>query len=260
MFLAVNAGNTHVTVGVFDGEDLWHMWRIASNPARTEDELRLIFVQMFAEKELALSQVRGCMICSVIPRLIRPLSLAVEDLLGVEPLVLTHELDLGIRNDYQPPSAVGADRLANAVGGVERYGCPLVIVDAGTAITFDVISSERSYLGGVILPGLDMSADALFAKTSLLPRVAIDPTESVIGRSTQESITSGLIWGSVAAIDFIVHRIRKELKAPDCPVVATGGHSSTLAPNSRELDRVDIDLTLFGMLKIWERNTNGEKG
>ncbi len=256
MFLAVNIGNTHIVVGVFDGDDLWQEWRVSSNPSRTVDETRMTFRQLFLEKELLIREFRGCLISSVIPRLADTAGAALEELLGIVPLVLTHDLDLGVSNRYQHPEDVGTDRLANAVGGVERYGAPLIILDSGTATTFDVISSDRAYLGGIIMPGLEMSADALFQKTSLLPRIALSPPKEVIGRSTRDSIVSGLVWGTVAAVDDLVRRIRKEIGEADCPVVATGGNARLIVDLSSELERVDPDLTLYGLLKIWERNSS----
>ena len=142
------------------------------------------------------------------------------------------------------------------MGGIERYGAPLIVVDVGTATTFDVVSADRAYLGGIIMPGLELSADVLYAKTARLPRIAIEPPpDRVIGRSTSETISSGLVRGTAAAVDRLVELIREELGAPDCPVVATGGPAETIARYTRVLDRIDDDLTLFGILRIWQRNS-----
>ena len=254
MFMAVDIGNTHMVLGLFEKEVLRRTWRVRSDPARTEDETRALLRQLFQEGDFSLDSLRGAMVCSVIPRLTHTLREALGAVLGREPLVLTHELDLGIQNRYHYPENVGPDRLANAVGGVCRYGAPLIVVDFGTATTFDVISADKAYLGGVILPGLEMSADSLFQKTSLLPRVAIEKPAHVIGRSTFESITSGIVWGTAAVIDRLTAQIREEMGEPNCPLVATGGHSTTIANLSREISKVDPDLTLFGILKVWERN------
>jgi len=255
MFLSVNAGNTHVVLGAYEGERLRRVWRISAIAARTEDEYRLLIADLLREETPALDSFHGCMISSVIPRLTHVLSIAIRQLLGIEPLVLTHDLDLGIGNTYHRPEDVGPDRLANAVGGVARYGAPFIVVDSGTATTFDIVSPDRVYLGGIIMPGLEMSADALFQKTSRLPRVAIALPLSVIGRSTVDAINSGLIWGATAAVDRLVVLIRKELGVFDCPAIATGGYADLIARNSTEITRVDPDLTLFGLLKIWQRNS-----
>ena len=255
MFLAVDVGNTHVVVGVFDDDEtLRRTWRVGSDPARTVDEYRSILRALFQEMDPPLGEVRGCMIASVIPRLAHTLSRALQELIGVEPLGLTHDLDLGLENRYRHPRDVGPDRLANAVGGVARYGAPLIILDFGTATTFDVVSRDLAYLGGIIMPGLEMGADSLFQKTSLLPRIAIDAPDSVVGGSTFEAITSGLVRGTVGAVDRLIEQVREEIGEPECPVVATGGYAETLARLSRGFTQVDSSLTLYGILKVWERN------
>ncbi len=254
MFLAVDIGNTHIVLGAYEGEELRQVWRLWSNPARTEDEMRVTMRQLLEESNFPTDSSWGCAISSVIPRLSHTLKSALSRLFEREPLVLTHELDLGIENRYRHPENVGPDRLANAVGGVVRYGAPLVVLDFGTATTFDVITADRAYVGGIIMPGLEMSADALFQKTSLLPRIAVEAPAKVIGRSTQESIASGLIWGSVAAVDRLADQVREEIGAPDCPVVATGGYAPTIGALSKAINRVDSDLTLYGLLQIWKRN------
>jgi len=254
MFLSVNVGNTHIAYGLFQGQNLVRTWRVRADPARTDDESRLLIRQLFAEHDLSPDHIRGCMISSVIPRLSHTLSMALEGILGTKPTILHHSLDLGIENRYHHPENVGADRLANAVGGVVRYGAPLIIVDLGTATTLDVVSRDRAYLGGVILPGLEMSADSLFQKTSLLPRIAIEPPERTIGRTTIEAITSGLLLGTAGAVDELTRRIREEMAEPNCPLIATGGHGPVISRISKEISKTDPDLTLFGILKIWERN------
>lgn len=255
MFIAVDIGNTNVVLGAYEGEELLHVWRISSDASRTEDEYRATLLALFAESRLEERGAQGCMIASVIPRLSHTLGAALERLLGCKAMHLTPDLEMGILNMYEPPGDVGADRLANAAGGAQRYGAPLIIVDFGTATTLDVVSAERHYLGGVIMPGLEMSADALFQKTSLLPRIAIERPRRAIGRSTRESILSGLVWGSIAGADRLVEEAREELGAgADCEVVATGGYAPAMAALSRQITRVDTDLTLWGLLKIWQWN------
>lgn len=254
MFLAIDVGNTHIVVGLFESENLRHVWRISSDAARTEDEYRVILIALLQEQQINLSLIRGSMVSSGIPRLTQTMSRTLHKLLGVEPMILAHSLDLGMANLYQRPEDVGPDRIADAVGGIARYGAPLIVVDFGTATTFNIVSRNAEYLGGIIMPGLEMSADALYQRTARLPRIAIAPPKSVIGRSTLEAIDSGLIWGTAAAVDRLIVQIRNELAEPDCPAIATGGHADLIAQRTEFLKQVDRDLTLYGMLKIWQRN------
>lgn len=254
MFLAVDAGNTNIVFGLYSGQTLLQTWRMKSDVHRTVDETRLFVKELLRDKEYDPRRIEASMVCSVIPRLSCTLHDALCKLTGQEPLLLTHELELGVKNLYHHPENVGPDRLANAAGAIARYGAPVIAVDFGTATTFDVVTRDKEYLGGVILPGLEMSADSLFQKTSLLPRIAISGPTRVIGRSTLESITSGIVLGGAAMVDALTARIRAEMGEPDCPLIATGGHANTLATYSREIKTVDADLTLFGMLKIWEWN------
>jgi type III pantothenate kinase len=254
MFLSIDVGNTQIVLGLYESDRLRETWRLAADPERTGDEYAMLIAGLLGRAGFDPAALAGSMISSVIPRLTQSLSAAILSVSRVEPMVLTHDLDLGIENRYERRENVGADRLANAVGGVERYGAPLIVVDLGTATTFDVISADRAYLGGAIMPGLEIGADALFRRTSLLPRVAIEPPSSAIGRSTNEAIASGLVWGTVGAIDKLAQKIRAELGAPECLVVATGGHAATVARFSETISKVDPDLTLFGILRIWQRN------
>jgi type III pantothenate kinase len=254
MFLALNVGNTHVVPGVFDGDKLIKTWRLRSDPARPRDEYRLLLRQLLEEEGMDFSQIDGCMISSVIPRLSFTLRDALEPVVKVPVMDLHCRLDLGFQILYRHPEDVGPDRLADAVGGIARYGAPLIVVDFGTATTFNIITPQSEYLGGVIMPGLEMSADALFQKTSRLPRVAVAPPEKVIGRSTFEAIASGIVWGTIAAIDGLADKIRAELGLPECRVVATGGNAATLSSHSRVISEVNPDLTLYGILIAWRRN------
>lgn len=254
MFLALNVGNTHVVPGIFDGEKLIKTWRLRSDPKRTSDEYHLLLRQLLDEIDLSFTNIQGAMISSVIPRLTRTLCDALEPVIESPILDLSCHSDLGFKILYNHPEDVGPDRLANAIGGISRYGAPLIIIDFGTATTFDVISKDREYLGGIIMPGLEMSADALFQKTSRLPRVSIDPPEQIIGRSTFHAISSGIVHGTICAVDGLAEKVREELGDIECRVVATGGDAANLARTSSCIDEVAPDLTHYGILKAWQRN------
>jgi type III pantothenate kinase len=260
MFLCVNVGNTHIVLGLYEEETLRAVWRVSSVPWRTEDEYRVLFRNMLRESAPDLGGCAGCMVASVVPRLTQTLLRSVKSLLGIDAMVLSHDLDLGVGNLYERPEDVGPDRLANAAGGIARYGAPLIVVDSGTATTFDVVSADRAYIGGIIMPGLEMAAEALFQKTSRLPRIAIAAPRELIGRTTMDAIASGLVRGTAGAVDSLVAQIREALGAPACPAVATGGCAEIIAPFAKSLTHVDPDLTLYGMLKIWQRNRKSDPG
>jgi type III pantothenate kinase len=255
MLLAIDIGNTNIVMGLYEGDDLRYVWRIASVASRTEDEYRTVVRSMIAECEVDPSVLKGSIISSGVPRLMHTFDAVMRRLIGKDPMILTCNMDLGLKILYRSPEDVGPDRLANAVGVVERYGAPAIVVDFGTAITLDVITSDRAYLGGIIMPGLEMSADSLSRRTARLPRIAIEAPGSVVGRSTFDSINSGLVRGNAAAVDRLVELIREEIAEPECPVIATGGQAEIIAEHSHCLKRIDPDLTLFGMLCVFKRNS-----
>lgn len=257
MLLAIDVGNTETVLGVFQGADLtWH-WRIATRAERTADELALLFGGFLEQQGLSFSrQITGVTLASVVPDQTQALREMVDRYFHFPPVVLEPGIRTGMPILYDNPKEVGADRIANAVAAYEKYGGPAVVVDMGTATTFDVISGDGEYVGGVIAPGIRVSAEALFGATARLTRVEIVPPRSVIGKNTVESIQSGLVLGTASMIDGIVERIEKDLG--DATVVATGGLAVLVIDLCASIDHHDPWLTLEGLRLIYERNPRGD--
>ncbi len=256
MLLALDIGNTNIVVGVFDGDRLLHSWRLSTLRQRTADEMGIWVVQLFGHRQLPTTEVDGIVLASVVPTLTGPTIEMARRYFGREVLVVDAGVETGMPVLYDAPAEVGADRIVNGVAAYERYGRPgaaLIVVDFGTATTFDAISRRGEYLGGVICPGVGISADALFQRAARLPRVEVRKPASVVGRTTVGSMQSGLFWGYVGLVEGIVRRMRAELGSP-VVCVATGGLSDLIAPETPEIDAVDRDLTLYGLRSIWNRN------
>ena len=258
MLLAIDVGNTNVTIGVFDGATLTHNWRLAALRERTADELGIFVTRLFEQTGVNAAALNGIAVASVVPPLTRPMEEMCERYFGQAPLLVT-PVNAGIPVRYTPATDVGADRIVNGVAAWERYGkaggVPLIIVDFGTGTTFDIISHRREYLGGIICPGIGISADALFQRAARLPRVEVRKPPATIGQSTVDAIQSGLFFGYVEMVDGLVRRVRAELERGDeAVVIATGGLAVVLASETTSIQHVDVDLTLHGLRLIWERN------
>ena len=252
MLLVVDIGNTNTVIGVFREAELLGHWRLVSE-RRTADELGLLLLNLLRSRDWTPRDFGGAILSSVVPSLEEPWKEALSRYGSLDPLVVSTALDLGMEVRYGVPQEVGADRLVNAVAGVAEYGCPLALVDLGTAITLDVVDRDGAYLGGAIAPGLVVSMETLFSRTAKLPQVSLEAPKSVIGRSTLESIRSGIVYGYAGLIDALVDRVFEEL-GTRCPVVATGGHAAILAKHSRNPVQVDPWLTLKGLRLLYLRN------
>jgi len=251
--LTIDAGNTNTVFGVHDGPELRAHWRLTTRREQTADEYGVLVRNLFAGSNVDPAQIQGVALASVVPPLTPVLIELSRDYLGQEPLVVEPGVKTGLPILYEPPSDVGADRIVNGVAALARYGAPVVVVDFGTATTFDVITAKGEYAGGVICPGVGISADALFQRAARLPRVDVRNPGRVIGRSTVASIQSGLYFGYAALVEGIIARIRAEL-GENARVVATGGLASILAADVPSIEDVDPVLTLTGLRLIWERN------
>jgi type III pantothenate kinase len=259
MLLAIDVGNTNIVLGVFEGTRLDHSWRLATLRERTSDEVGILVTHLFAHSAIPLDSVSGIILSSVVPPLTRTMEEMAERYFGHSPLTVDPGVNTGMPILYSPASDVGADRVVNGVAAYEAYGrekhVPVIVVDFGTATTFDAISAAGEYIGGVICPGIGISADALFQRAARLPRVDVRKPPAVIGGTTVTSMQSGLFFGYVSMVDGIVHRMRAELQGGDrAACVATGGMADIIASETTVIERVDPDLTLQGLRLIWDRN------
>lgn len=253
MLLAIDTGNTHTVLGLFDGADLRADWRIATRKDETADELGALFRALFSGAGLEPSSVTGVIVSSVVPDWNTVLATTAERTFQTEALFVAPGVKTGLPILYENPHEVGADRIVNAVAAVHRFGAPVIVLDFGTATTFDVVSPKGEYLGGVIAPGLGISAEALFQRAARLMRVGVKKPAHVIGRTTEESMQSGLFHGYVALVEGLVARLRTELGSA-APVVATGGLAAVFDAELPFLTAVDPHLTLLGLRLVWERN------
>jgi type III pantothenate kinase len=258
MLLAIDVGNTNVTIGVFDGDRLAHSWRLAALRERTADELGILITRLFEQVHVPVSSVTGIAVASVVPPLTRPMEEMSERYFSHTALVID-ATNAGMPVQYTPVGDVGADRIVNAVAAWEKFGragsVPLIVVDFGTGTTFDVISAKGEYLGGVICPGINISAEALFTRAARLPRVDVRKPPVVIGQNTVNAMQSGLFFGYVEMVDGLVRRIRAELPGGDGAVVlATGGLADVISGESATIQHVDANLTLDGLRLIWQRS------
>lgn len=256
MLLAVDVGNTNVTIALFDGERIVADWRVTSHRERTADEMAVELGQLFELRGLDFKAVTGVVIASVVPTINPALVEASRRYLRCEPVMVGPGVKTSVRIRYDNPKDVGADRIANALAAYTKYGGPIVVIDFGTAVTYDAISAEGDYLGGAIAPGVEISLHALVSQTAMLRRVESVAPDSVIGRNTVASIQSGLVWGFVAQVEGMVKRMVDELGGR-ARVIATGGQASLVAGLTNVIEATDPLLTLDGLRLIYDLNVSG---
>jgi type III pantothenate kinase len=258
MLLAIDVGNTQSHVGVFDDRELVAHWRFATEADETADELAVRVSGMVALSGMRLDQIGGSIVSSVVPQLTPGYAGMCERYLEGRCLIVGPGLTTGMSIQLDNPHELGADRLVNAVAAYDRFEGPCAVADFGTAITFDVVSGRGEYLGGVIGPGVEISMEALAARTAKLPPIELgEPLGEpggVIGKTTHASLQSGIVYGFAGAVDAIARRVEREL-GPETQFVATGGHAGAIVPFSEMIDEVDDLLTLTGLRLIWERNS-----
>ena len=257
MLLAIDVGNTNIVLGVFDHATLVRSWRLSTQRERTADELGLMVEGLFAHDRIEQSAIAAVVMGSVVPPLTRTTHVMAERHFGLNALTVEPGVETGMPILYENPAEVGADRLVNGIAAYERFGraagLPLIVVDFGTATTFDAITVRGEYLGGAICPGVQISADALFQRAARLPRIDVRKPATVVGRTTISSMESGLFYGYVGLVEGLVRRMSDELGG-QAVSVATGGLASIIVPETSLIQHVDVDLTLHGLRIVWERN------
>ena len=251
MLLVIDIGNTHITVGVYSGPKLLVHWRVSSGNSRTVDE-SLIMIKMLCQLEnLKLADFSGCAICSVVPDQTPVYKAMAEDELRIPNIVVNANLDTGITILYDDPHSVGADRICNAVAGFRKYGGPLIVIDFGTATTFDVVSQKGEYLGGIISPGVETSSFVLHQYAARLPKIELSFPNTVIGKTTEASMQAGIMYGTVDLVDGIIRRVNQELGV-QCCLVATGGLAKVIHKKLARVPNFEPYLTLEGLRLIFE--------
>ena len=256
MLLVMDVGNSNSVLGLYDGEQLRAHWRVCTYNYRTRDEWRLLLTMLLDHEGAGLQSITGCCISSVVPQLNAALVRVSEGIFGAEPVMVGPGIKTGLVLQCDNPREVGADRIVNAVAAIEEHGGPLILVDFGTATTFDVITANAEYRGGVIVPGIEISADVLFEKCAQLPRVEISIPATVIGRNTVANMRSGLTYGFADLVDGLIVRIAKEMGTTP-KVVATGGLADLIASIAHGIDCVDPLLTLKGLKALFLKNERG---
>lgn len=255
LLLVLDIGNTNTVLGIFENKTLQHEWRMKTDAYKTEDEFAVLLKSLFQMKDVSFDEISGIIISSVVPPIMRALEVMCKKYFHVEPIIVEKEVAMqSIEMAYPNPHEIGADRIVNAVGALQTYDAPLIIVDFGTATTFCYVDENRAYHGGLITPGLKISIDALYSKASKLPKVEIAKPDQVIGQSTVEAMQAGIYYGYASLVDGIINKMKESIGREDIVVLATGGLAKLIAKEANTIHHVEEYLTLQGLCAIYEQN------
>ncbi|KRF63716.1 MULTISPECIES: type III pantothenate kinase [Peribacillus] len=253
MIFVLDVGNTNTVLGVYDEDILKYHWRIETSRNKTEDEYGMVIKSLLQHEGLSFDQFDGIIISSVVPPIMFALERMCKKYFGIKPLIVGPGIKTGLNIKYENPREVGADRIVNAVAGIQEYGSPLIIVDFGTATTYCYINEDKQYMGGAIAPGINISTEALYSKAAKLPRIEINRPDGIIGKNTVSAMQSGILYGYVGQVEGIVNRIKAQSNL-EPTVIATGGLATLIANESTVIDVVEPFLTLKGLQLIYKRN------
>lgn len=254
MLLTVDVGNTNITFGLFNGEDLKYSFRMMTKQPRTSDEYGVAVMMLLQQLEVKKEEVEGIIISSVVPDLMHSLVGGLERYVGKKPLIVGPGVKTGIKIVTENPREIGADRIVDAVGAFEKYGGPVLVMDFGTATTYDLISASGEFLAGITAPGIRISAKALWQDTAKLPEIEIKKPDSILAQNTVTSMQAGLVYGQIGQTEYMVKKVKEESGLDDLKVVATGGLGSIIADETDCIDVYDRMLTLDGLRLIYEKN------
>lgn len=254
MIFVLDIGNTNTVLGVFDKGELKYQWRMKTDKHKTEDEFGMFFRSLLEHEGLSLGDIKDIIISSVVPPILFALERMSKKYFGCEPMIIgSANVKDFLKYRYPHPKELGADRVVNAVGALEEYGAPLIIIDFGTATTFCYINEEKEYVGGAMTPGINISLDALYLNAAKLPKIELRRPENIIGQSTVEAMQSGVYYGYVGQVEEVVQRIKEQVKS-EPKVIATGGLAGLIAKDAKSIDEVDPYLTLKGLYIIYQKN------
>ena len=255
MFFAIDVGNTNIKIGIFDGKNLITTFRMNSQIVHTTDEYGLMLKQIPEVQGIDLTKIEGAIISSVVPKVMESLHNAIVKYFGIKPIIVGPGIKTGIKLTSSNPKEVGADRLVDVVSGYEKYGGPLLVIDFGTATTYNLVTADGSFSVGITAPGVKISAKALWEDAAKLPEIEIKKPSSILATETVTSMQAGLIYGQIGATKYIIEQVKKEMGYDNLKVVATGGMGSIISPEVEEIDYYDINLTIDGLRILYEKST-----
>lgn len=259
MIFVIDVGNTNITCGVYEGKELKATFRMMSKTPRTSDEYGMMLLNLLGTKGINVTDIEGSIVASVVPDVMHSLTGGITRYLGTTPLVVGSGVKTGIKITTENPKAIGADRIVDAVAAYEKYGGPVLVLDFGTATTYDLVTAEGSFSAGVTAPGIRISAEALWEKAAKLPKIEIKKPKSILAQETISSMQAGLMYGQIGQTEYIIKKVKEETGFANLKVVATGGLGRTIADETDSIDIYDSSLTLDGLRIIYEKNFGQDK-